>query len=124
MTPYEQAQAIYAREPCYRTFAEDLELHLRHGWVFSTPQVFAMGRPVTTYGTERQIIDPAHSYEDLSMANMGDLIDCWHIHVLAGSLARALPLLPYELPFMSFQRRNVLKIWPLASIRRLCPTSR
>src|SRR5689334_6772592 len=46
MTPFLQAAAVYEREPCARTFEEDLYLHLMHGTVISTPEVFAMVRPV------------------------------------------------------------------------------
>lgn len=111
MTPFDAAIAIYDREPCFRTFDEDLRLHLAHGYVVSTPRVFVMARAVESKGADSMIVDPA--------MNGWLFPDCWHVHILAGDMAEALSFMPFELPLVSFQRKNVLRFWPLASIKRL-----
>jgi hypothetical protein len=108
MTPFEQAVAVYSREPCARTFDEDLRLHLRNGYVVSTPDFFVMARPVRRIIIEG-ICNPAIRFEKP---------DCWHVYLLAGSIQKALTALPYDLPWMSWERGNVLRFYPLASIRR------
>lgn len=115
MTPYEAARAIYQSEPCARTFEEDLLLHMKHGYVISTPRVFLMARPVWSVADDYQIVDASY----LLPGSHESVGDCWHIHVLAGDMAEALSFMPFELPFVSFQRKNVLRFWPLASIKRL-----
>ena len=57
--PYAEARAVYDREPCRRTFNEDLELHLMNGLVFSTPEFFLMGRAVPRGACHADIINPA-----------------------------------------------------------------
>lgn len=111
MTPYRQAQQVYEREWCARSFREDVELHHEHGFVYSTPSFFVMGRPVAIGAGEDVILQPY-----LTFAR--ELCDCWHIYLMAGDTARAWDILPFELPFISFQRRNSLKIWQLAQIRQ------
>lgn len=115
MTPYQRAARVYELEPCARTFAEDLEWHLVNGFVFSRPDFFVMGRPVvSTVAT----FDPGkivglHRFPS-------SLCDCWHVYLMAGNVARAWDMLPWELPLVSFERGNVLRVHRLAAIRRLC----
>jgi hypothetical protein len=110
MTPWEQAIAIYDSEPCFRTFDEDLRLHLRHGFVFSTPEFFVMGRAVWRCAHPDDVCDPATKF---------DVADCWHVHCMAGDMAKAWGILPYPLPFVSFQRKNELRVYRLDDLRRL-----
>jgi len=48
-SPVERAAQVYQREECASSFQSDLEAHLLNGYVFSTPQAFAMGRPLIGY---------------------------------------------------------------------------
>lgn len=111
MTPYELAQRVYQSEPCARTFAQDMEWHLCNGFVYSTPEYFAMGRPVVrTAPTE--ILVGLHRFP-------ATVCDCWHIYLVAGDMAKAWSILPWDLPWVSMERKNVLKFYRLDSIRRL-----
>lgn len=112
MTPWEQAIAVYQSELCFRSFDEDLRLHMRHGFVFSTPEFFIMGRPVVSLAHNDLITDSAHQFPVQDC-------DCWHVALFAGDIDKAWPVLPWELPLMSFQRRNDLRIVSLAALRRL-----
>lgn len=79
MTPVEQASELYARFPQPRTFREDLEAHLLHGYVFSTPDCFLMARPVSSHATAEAISDPWHRFEPHEQ-------DTWLIWIAAGSM--------------------------------------
>lgn len=104
MTPVEQAALVYQTEWCARSFKQDLELHLQHGWVVSSPKFFGMARPVAYWNwSNAEILDPSHNPDDEK--------DCWHIWLLAGDVSEALKFLPFHLPYISFERKNVLKMY-------------
>lgn len=102
MSPAELAAQVYQREECASSFQSDLEAHLLNGYVFSTPQAFAMGRAVNSKADEVLILDPWHSFPR-------DACDCRLIWLAAGDLASMLPLFPYPLPLIGYQMRNILR---------------
>jgi hypothetical protein len=116
MTPYAEAAAVYDREPCARCFAADLALHLAGGFVFSTPKFFIMGRAVRRDAPLACIVDPAFAFARESA-------DCWHVYLMAGDVAAAWSVLPWSLPWISFERKNELRVYSLSDIRRLSPAA-
>ena len=116
MTPYEQARAVYLKEPCTRTFDEDLSLHLEFGFVFNTPEFFIMGRPICRSAMCGLILDPSYQFKR-------EECDAWHIYLAAGNLSKAWDILPWPLGWLSFERKNVLRFHPTERIRRLCVTA-
>jgi hypothetical protein len=110
MTPYEQAARVYLKEPCRRTFREDLENHLFLGWVFNTPSLFMMGRRVQSTWKHKQIADS-------SLADTEG--DCWHVWLAAGDMREAIRFIPFDLPLLSFERANRLVIMPMAKFKRM-----
>ncbi len=116
MSPFAQALAVYEREPCARTFREDLDWHLLNGFVFSRPDFFVMGRPVIA-SADPALIVGQHRFPS-------GLCDCWHVYLMAGNVARAWAMLPWELPLVSFERCNVLRFHRLAAMRRLSTNPR
>ena len=105
LTPVEIAASVYQREECARPFQVDLELHLLHGWVLSTPAYFLMGRAVWSGADAKDILDP--------MFTDFPLLDCWHCYLCAGDwreAARDGIALAGERPYVSFERRNVLRV--------------
>lgn len=112
LTPYEQVRKVYETEPCRRSFEEDLHLHLQTGYVFSTPTLFLMGRPVRRKAPTRWIVDPHHVFQNP---------DAWLIYLAAGNMAEFFEKEPYELPWVGWEKRNVLRFYPMASIKgKLC----
>jgi len=113
MTPYDEAIQVYLREHCTRSFAEDLEHHLRNpsGYVIRTPFGFAMGRAVDHTASVGAIIDPSISFHPSKA-------DCWHLYLYAGKLNQVFTFCPYPLKYVSFERNNVLKIHEYEVIRR------
>lgn len=98
MTPYEQTCALY--RPSNLDFQEDLDYHSEYGgYVFLSPQVNAMVRPVRKDWTPERIAD-ARQVEPLETA------DCWFVWLLCGSLKEAVKHLPYRLPWVGFAQRG------------------
>lgn len=112
MSPVEQAAAVYDSEPSVRTFREDLELHLLNGFVFSTPEFFIMGRAIERSAAHALIVNPAHRFQ-------AELCDCWHIYLMSGSMVKAWSIIPWQLPWFSFERKNELRFHHASVIRRL-----
>jgi hypothetical protein len=116
MTWAEKAAEVYQREPCARTFREDLEAHLLNpaALVVSIPQVFALVRPVCRAWGRESIVNPWFG-NSLTCAP-----DCWHIYLSAGEYP-AIFTFPHEpLPWVSFERGNVLRFYRYETIRSRC----
>jgi hypothetical protein len=109
LSPYERARAVYASEPCVRTFEMDLLLHLRNGWVHSDPDLFFMARPVSRSAAVADIVDPAVVFER-------EECDCWHVYLLAGEISLVWRFAPYLLPWCSFERLNAIRFYPCNKI--------
>lgn len=112
MTPVERAAAVYDREHCARSFKEDLEAHLLHGWVISTPSLFLMARPVSIKASREDIVNPwINDFSD---------VDSWHLYLFSGSLMSAFKYAPFTLPYVSYERENSLRIYKYDVIHRKC----
>lgn len=108
MSPVEKASQVYNREWCKATFREDLEAHLLHGYVHSTPTGFVMARPVDSTADEDLILDPWHEFPREKQ-------NAWLIWLAAGDMAPLLELFPYELPLIGWQKRNRLRWYEVGS---------
>jgi len=108
MTAFEMAREVYRWEECARSFGEDLNLHLAHGFVFVTPDVFLMARPVIKNAPKDQILSPWIQFPRA---------DCWHVWLAAGhgALAVLANYEPYPLPWISFERNNRLRFYKRSS---------
>jgi hypothetical protein len=89
MTPVERAKALLGD-----SFKEDLEAHLLHGYVFSTPTLFAMGRPVP------RGVDVYGPWMQWPIA----ACDAFFVWVAVGQLAELLSVIPFDLPWISWVR--------------------
>jgi hypothetical protein len=113
MTPVLKAAAVYEQEPCVRTFAQDLEAHLLHGLVVSTPDLFLMARPVSHDAIGDKIVNPWHNTWESEP-------DCWHLYLYAGDMMTAFKQATHELPYVSFERKNRLRIYSWDQIFNTC----
>lgn len=109
VSPYEQAKAVYATEPCARTFPEDLLLHLKHGYVFNTPKMFLMGRPVWSQASSELTVDPAHKFSN---------VDAWLVYLAAGEMHGFFHFCPFNLRYIGWERENVLRFYPFELVKR------
>lgn len=105
LAPIDLARAVWLLEPCARPFELDLLLHLRHGYVFSTPRYFIMGRPVKRDAPLEKIVDPTVVF--------GPEADAWLVYCAAGTegVARFLGCEPYPLPYIGWERGNKLRFY-------------
>lgn len=98
MTPFEQAEALYAGRPDM-DFAQDLKDHMRYGYVLANPNCIAMIRPVVKDWIPSVIRLPwVSAYPETA--------DCWFVWLLCGSLKEAVKHLPYRLPWVGFAQRG------------------
>ena len=111
LSPVEKAAGVYKSEPCARTFREDLEAHLLCGYVYSSPGVFMMARPVVKEASEDLIVNPWHQF-DKQQCN------AWLVYLLAGDMKEAWDKRPFDLEFIGFERRNVLTFHPCEAFFR------
>lgn len=109
MTPVEKAAAVYNSEPCARSFKEDLEAHLINGYVFSTPELFVMGRAVDSSAPYALVTDPWHVFPP-------ECCDAWLCYLAAGDLRKMPDVIPYELAKIGFERKNILRYYPGARL--------
>lgn len=113
MSPAETAAAVYSREPCARSFREDLEAHLKNGIVISTPTAFIMARYVCRGWPASMIVNPWEN--DLTCVH-----DCLHIYLAAGAISEFFTFPHERTIWLSFERENVLRFHPYDTIKRLC----
>lgn len=91
MSPIDKAGLAYVKHGV--DFAQALERNYQGGFVFSTPEFFIMGR---------------------------ELEGGWFIDSFAGDMDKAWAILPYELPYVAFQRfDNDLRFVLIERLRRL-----
>lgn len=118
MSPYEQLAAVYAAHPQEESFENYVAWYAKIGFVFATPDFFAMGRPVIRAAREESIKDPTHLFatEDC---------DCWFIHGAAGNLPKMWRILPWPLEWMCWERvvdpLLELRFVRVETLKRLCP---
>ncbi len=105
-----EAAKVYEREPCARTFQEDLEMHLLVGFVLSTPTHFIMARPVDRYAAHEDIISPSIPFRP-------EACNCWHIYLAAGDMRQFWDFYPVRYPWVSWEKRNRLRFYPMDAIR-------
>jgi hypothetical protein len=120
MSPILQAQAVYEREECPRSFWQDVMEHFlnENAYVISTPKCFVLARPVNCLAATAEIVNPGIEFPRTEQ-------NAWLIYLLGGSLREVLRFLPYELPMIGWERKNVLRWYKTAEvvgkINAICP---
>jgi hypothetical protein len=112
--PYSQALAAFNKErkPGMMSFDEVMAWHFNHGFVFSTPIYFIMGRPVNSKAPVQSVLDPSVQFE-------ADDCDAWHVCLAAGNLEQAWTILPWPLGLIGFDRKGELRFYDIDRVRRL-----
>lgn len=83
----------------------DMAWHALNGYIYACADSFAMARPVSTQDATEDVLDYTRGFELTNDQN------CWHIHIAVGNMKHLLSLLPYQLPFISFERRGKLRLY-------------
>jgi hypothetical protein len=107
--PVQLAAQVYQDEPCARSFQEDLEAHLLHGYVYSNHDVFLLARPVWSKAPTENIVNP--------WFNTFSHIDAWHVYLVAGDMMAPFRVAPYRLPFVTFEKRNKIRKYQWSEIK-------
>ncbi len=109
MTPYERAELWHNALGSTWSFADVIKAHGKCGFIHSTPEVFVMAR--------RIFASDQDTANDLTFWNPTG--NCWHVWLLAGNPRAAWRYLPFDLPFVSFHRRGILRVLPLEDAKRM-----
>ena len=110
MSPFNRAGEVYDHEPCARSFVLDVTLHLRGGYVFSTPEYFIMGRGVDSTADIELILNPEFIFPRVAQ-------DAWWVYLCAGDgLGELVRLMPYPLAFVGWERGNIPRFYRLDSV--------
>ncbi len=111
VSPFHLAQQVYQRELCKRDFFTDFHLHLEGGIIVVTPNLFLMGRAVIKSAPYEEITNPAVQFEKP---------DAWLVYLAAGhgALKEFFRYEPYPLPYLGWERNNVLRFYPAEAVRR------
>lgn len=104
MTAVEKVMALYTSNSP-RTFEEDLTAHLMHGYVYSTPEYFLMGRPVWHQAPQESINNVWKAFHPV-------LWDAWYVYAFAlrddqglhGLVKKLLTHIPFYLPLIAWER--------------------
>lgn len=116
MTPHQQIALLYLKHPQLQSFDWYKSWHADHGFVFATPDYFIMGRHVCRAASQAEIAEPTRLFTK-------EESDCWYVHAMAGDMSAAWDMLPWELPWMAFERlregRLELQVVELSRMRRL-----
>ncbi len=97
MSPYEQCEEKYYARGYTIPFSSIVATHAKKGFLYATPKVFVMGHPVIQSAPRQLICDHLHTFDNMKC-------DCWHIDWFAGSFVKIWDIVPYPLPFVSFER--------------------
>lgn len=104
MSPFDKVRALYT-DQSPRTFEEDLAAHFHHGYVYSTPEYFLMGRPVWHVAEHKQINNVWKAFHPV-------LWDTWYVYAFAlredqglhGLVKNLLTHMPFYLPLLAWER--------------------
>ena len=111
MSPIDQMQCKFHQQGI--DFPLLLEAHYAHGFVFSTPDFFVMGRPVDSQEAYSLIREPTYTFDR-------DRQDAWWVYGLAGDTHKAWNILPYHLPLIGFERFDEIpRFYSITTLRRL-----
>lgn len=120
MTPYDRIRAAYIANanPAGVTWEELVGFHLASPecYIIKHPDFFVLARAVDKRA-------PAAAIHDLTHEFAPDDRNTWHLWAFAGDMAKCLASMPYELPWVAWERyapsQNDLRFVSTTSIRRL-----
>jgi hypothetical protein len=103
-TVIERVVEVYALDAGRRSFREDLEAHLLHGWVYSTPSAFAMARLVPRGAGGEELAD---------VWAVWPLWECdaWFVWCACGDLGVIAGWMPHVMPWVGFARGDCVRWW-------------
>ena len=114
VSPYERIYERARKECTDAEFAARIGWYLHHGFVFSTPDFFIMGR--NCWRETLPLVKPDEYFDRMDG-------DCWYIAAFAGDMSKAWSILPWPLPWIAFQREHAgtkeLQFVEISRLKRL-----
>lgn len=118
MTPYAALLTYYAEAGAQRDLWAHLKFYAENGVAYLAPELAIMARPVCSGWPDAHIVGLTSCFAAQSLG-LPDSPDAWHIHLAVGDLRRAFELMPFPLPFVTFQRGTArVRRYHLETIRR------
>ena len=118
MSPYSKIKRQYEIHPKPEPFLYWVDWYHDHGFVFSRPDFFVMGRPVPRNAPPGMILDDRELFHGL-------ICDAWYLMAAAGNTARMWNVVPWELPWFCWTRihdpLSELQFCAAERLKRLCP---
>lgn len=96
VTPIQSIREEFRKNPRAEPFDRLMQWHLNNGFVFSTPEFFVMG-------SEQNSRELKEGGWELIPSGF---LDTWYVHSMAGDMSKAWDILPWELPFIAFERKE------------------
>lgn len=113
MNPYVDCYEDYVKRGIGAAFMQIVSHHLQVGFVFSTQDFFAAGRPIRKEMADAEIQNPFVICPDPN---------CWHIACFWGDVSKLWDILPYPLGFVSWYKTKEdvkeLHVFPIERLRR------
>lgn len=97
MTPYEMAIRKWESQPRDGTLEEYEGIYKRKGYLFVSPEFYVMCRPVRKYAPLNHILNDEYVFGPATS-------DSWYVMLMAGDMAAAIEMMPFELPWMCWVR--------------------
>lgn len=121
MSPFQTAVISYQKEPQNVPFEDYLEWHFRNGFVFSTPDMFVMGRAIhITEGNEELTQSDIDGFKRWPSEEQ----NAWYVHMFSGDLSQLFKYMPYPLPMLAFERvRSGKRELQIVSLNRIAVLS-
>lgn len=118
MSPFQRLEIEYEKHPRAEPFLYYVRLYACHGFVFSRPDFFCMGRPVPSSAEPARILDDREQFH-------GEERDAWYVMAAAGNTARMWSVVPFALPWFCWTRLSdpisELRFVATDRLQRLCP---
>jgi len=104
-----QAKDLY--DKCgHEDFTKDLSVYISLGYVFITPDTLLVMKPVDRY-------DKIHPHQQWNVKKP----NAWYVHAVIGQFKKLLKYLPFDLPFIGWERgvkEQSLRWFDLQNLKR------
>jgi hypothetical protein len=118
MTAYDKLERVYTDNPREEPLENYVRWHLKHGFVFSTPDAFVMGRAVNKDAPKAEILGLAHLFPR-------EECNAWYLFAASGDMGKMWKFLPFSLGWVCWTRirdpQSELVFVETERLTRLCP---
>ena len=106
MSAMDNMFTYYRDNGCLSRLADDLMTYGKQGCVVLSDDFVVLARPVCTSWTDEEVVNVSKNCSTSHLLPLTDAPNAWHVHFMAGKLERLFEVMPYPLPFATFQRNG------------------